>query len=77
VIEVRRKHNGPLRCVSGSDDEDFTYILIEQTVVALWRGFSDLDKETHQINATLDAMRGMKPARPPRGNADRAADRDP
>jgi len=64
---MRREHNGPLRCVSGSDDEDFTHILIEQTVVALWRGFSDLDKETHQINATLDAMKGMKPQDPLEG----------
>jgi hypothetical protein len=55
------EQRGALRSISGSDNDDFSNVLVDQAVNALWRKNSDSDEETRQIRATLTAMMGMKP----------------
>lgn len=50
-----------LRSISGSDNDDFFYILAHQVLAALWLENSDSDERTQQGKATLAAMKGMKP----------------
>ena len=50
-----------LRSISGSDNDDFSNILVNQVVKALWRAHSDSDQQTQLVQGTLAAMIGMKP----------------
>ena len=50
-----------LRSISGSDDDDFSNILVSQVVNALWREPSDSAEQTQLMQAALAAMIGMKP----------------
>ena len=52
---------GMLRSISGSDNDDFSNILVSQVVKALWRGPSDSAEQTQLMQAALAAMIGMKP----------------
>ena len=52
---------GDLRSISGSDNDDFSNILVNQVGNALWRAHSDSDEQTHLVQGTLAAMIGMKP----------------
>jgi hypothetical protein len=62
IIEIPRseKRRRVLRSISGSDDEDFSYILSHQVLAALWQENSDSDERTQQTGAALAAMMGMK-----------------
>ena len=51
----------PRRMISGSDDEDFSNILIGQVANSLWLKHSDSDEQLRQIDAAITAMVGMKP----------------
>ena len=55
------KQRGDLRSISGSDNDDFSNILVNQVVNTLWRAHSDSDEQTHLVQGTLAAMIGMKP----------------
>jgi hypothetical protein len=59
--EMVQSRRFTLRSISGSDDEDFSFILAHQVLVALWQENSDSDERTRQEGATLAAMMGMKP----------------
>jgi len=50
-----------LRLISGSDDEDFTRILVAQVDASLWVEHSDSEQRARQFNAAITAMKGMKP----------------
>ena len=50
-----------LRLISGSDDEDFTRILVAQVDASLWVEHSDSEQRVRQFNAAITAMKGMKP----------------
>lgn len=50
-----------LRLISGSDDEDFTRILVTQVDTSLWVEHSDSEQRVRQFNAAITAMKGMKP----------------
>jgi len=50
-----------LRLISGSDDEDFTRILVTQVDTSLWVEHSDSEQRDRQFNAAITAMKGMKP----------------
>ena len=50
-----------LRLISGSDDEDFTRILVTQVATSLWVEHSDSEQRDRQFNAAITAMKGMKP----------------
>jgi hypothetical protein len=50
-----------LRLISGSDDEDFTTILVTQVDTCLWVEHSDSEQRVRQFNAAITAMKGMKP----------------
>jgi len=52
---------GTLRSISGSDNDDFSNILVSQVVKALWREPSDSAEQTQLMQAALAAMIGMKP----------------
>lgn len=51
-----------LRLISGSDDEDFTTILVTQVDTSLWVEHSDSEQRVRQFNAAITAMKGMKPS---------------
>jgi len=61
MVEIPRsaEQRTVLRSISGSDDHDFTFILVRQVVAALWRENCDFDER--QEDATFAAMIGMKP----------------
>ena len=50
-----------LRLISGSDDEDFTRILVAQVDTSLWVEHSDSEQRDRQFKAAITAMKGMKP----------------
>ena len=50
-----------LRLISGSDDEDFTSILVTQVATSLWVEHSNSEQRDRQFNAAITAMKGMKP----------------
>ena len=50
-----------LRLISGSDDEDFTRILVAQVDSSLWVEHSDSEQSVRQFNAAITALKGMKP----------------
>jgi hypothetical protein len=50
-----------LRLISGSDDVDFTTILVTQVDTCLWVEHSDSEQRVRQFNAAITAMKGMKP----------------
>ena len=50
-----------LRSISGSDNDDFSNILVSQVVNALWREPCDSAEQTPLMQAALAAMTGMKP----------------
>jgi hypothetical protein len=50
-----------LRLISGSDDEDFTRILVAQVDSSLWVEHSDSEQRVRQFNAAITALKGMKP----------------
>lgn len=52
---------GKLRSISGSDNDDFSTILANQVVKALWLEPCDSDQQTQLGQAALAAMIGMKP----------------
>ena len=55
------EQRGDLRSISGSGNDDFSNILANQVVNALWRAHSGSDEQTHLVQGTLAAMIGMKP----------------
>jgi hypothetical protein len=55
------EQRGDLRSISGSDNDDFSTILANQVVKALWREPYDFDEQTQLMQAALAAMIGMKP----------------
>jgi hypothetical protein len=55
------EQRGDLRSISGSDNDDFSNILANQVVKALWLEHCDLDERTQLMEAALAAMIGMKP----------------
>jgi hypothetical protein len=55
------EQRGDLRSISGSDNDDFSNVLINQVAYALWREPCDADEQKRLIQATLAAMTGMKP----------------
>jgi predicted outer membrane lipoprotein len=71
------EQRGDLRSISGSDNDDFSNILANQVVKALWLEHCDLDERTQLMEAALAAMIGMKPRDELEGMADQPADRDP
>jgi hypothetical protein len=52
---------GDLRSISGSDNDDFSNMLVNRVTNALWRGHCDSDEQTRQVKAMLAVMIGMKP----------------
>jgi len=44
-----------LRLISGSDDEDFTRILVAQVDASLWVEHSDSEQRARQFNAAITA----------------------
>ena len=50
-----------LRLISGSDDEDFTRVLVAQVDASLWVEHSDSEQSVRQFNAAITALKGMKP----------------
>jgi hypothetical protein len=50
-----------LRSISGSDNDDFSNMLVNQVADALWRGHRDSDEQTRQVTAMPAVMIGMKP----------------
>ena len=71
------EHRGDLRSISGSDSPDFSKLLIDQVAYVLGREPDDFDKWGRQTEAMLGAIVGYRAARRDRGNAGRAADREP
>jgi hypothetical protein len=63
MIEIPRSEEWRrvLRSISGSDDDDFGIILVEQVVNAMRQERAGSDEETRQTDATFAAMMGMKP----------------
>jgi hypothetical protein len=57
---MKTERTAALRLITGSDSEDFSYILVDQVANALWRN-SDSEERSRQIDAAITAMRGMKP----------------
>jgi len=55
------EQRGDLRSISGSDNDDFSNVLVNQVAYALWREPCDADEQKRLIQATLAAMIGMKP----------------
>src|SRR5438874_5588621 len=55
------EQRGDLRSISGSDNDDFSTILGNQVIQALWREPCDSDELTQLMQAALAAMIGMKP----------------
>ena len=55
------EQRGDLRSISGSDADDFSTILVNQVVKALWREPCDFDEQTQLMQAAVAAMIGMKP----------------
>lgn len=51
----------PINPYSGSRSEDFSKILSQQVVQALWLAHSDLETTDYQIIASLNALMGIKP----------------
>ena len=52
---------GDLRSISGSDNDDFSNVLLNQVAYALWLEPCDADEQKRLVQATLAAMIGMKP----------------
>ena len=52
---------GDLRSNSGSDNDDFSNVLLNQVAYALWLEPCDADEQKRLVQATLAAMIGMKP----------------
>jgi len=52
---------GDLRSISGSDNDDFSNVLLNQVAYALWLEPCDADEQNRLVQATLAAMIGMKP----------------
>jgi hypothetical protein len=52
---------GDLRSISGSDNDDFSNVLLNQVAYALWLEPCDADERKRLVQATLAAMIGMKP----------------
>ena len=50
-----------LRAISGSDDEHFSNLLVNQIASALWQGACDPEQRTRRASAMLAPMIGMKP----------------
>ena len=71
------EHRGDPRSISGSDSPDFSNFLIDQVAFVLGRDPDDFDKWGRQTEAMLGAIVGYRAARRDRGNAGRAADREP
>jgi hypothetical protein len=55
------QQRGDLRSISGSENDDFSNMLVNQVVNALWRGHCDSDELTRQVGAMVALMTGMKP----------------
>ena len=55
------EQRGDLRSISGSDNDDFSNILANQVVKALWLEPCDFDEQTQLMQAALAAMAAMKP----------------
>jgi hypothetical protein len=55
------QQRGELRSISGSENDDFANMLVNQVANALWRGRCDSDEQTRQVGATVAVMVGMKP----------------
>jgi hypothetical protein len=60
-IPLPGQQRGNLRSISGSDNDDFSNMLVNQVVRALWRGHCDSDEQTRQVTAMPTVMIGMKP----------------
>ena len=60
-IPLPRQQRGNLRSISGSDNDDFSNMLVNQVANALWRGPYDSDEQTRQVTAMAAVMIGMKP----------------
>ena len=69
IIDISRseEQRAALRSISGSDDHNFTINLLGQVVAAHWQGNSSSDER--QMDATLAAMRDLKPRDPIEGMA--------
>lgn len=50
-----------LQSISGSDNKDFTDILVAQVAASLWVEQSDSEQRARQLKAAITAMEGMKP----------------
>jgi hypothetical protein len=57
---MKTEWTAALRLITGSDSEEFSFILVDQVADALWRN-SDSEEQSRQIDAAIAAMRGMKP----------------
>ena len=60
-IPLPGQQRGNLRSISGSDNDDFSNMLVNQVANALWRGHCDSDEQTRQVTAMPAVMIGMKP----------------
>ena len=54
------QQRGDLRSISGSENDDFSTMLVSQVANALWRGHSGSDEQMRQIGATLEVMSELK-----------------
>jgi hypothetical protein len=55
------QQRGDLRSISGSENDDFSTMLVSQVANALWRGHWDSYEQTCQVEAWVAVMMGMKP----------------
>jgi hypothetical protein len=55
------EQRGVLRSISGSDNDDFSNLLVNQIASALWQGACGRKQWTRLISAMLAPMTGMKP----------------
>jgi hypothetical protein len=60
-IPLPRQRRGNLRSISGSDNDDFSNLLVNQVANALGRGHCDSDEQRRQVEAMLAVMIGIKP----------------
>jgi hypothetical protein len=60
-IPLPRQQRGNLQSISGSDNDDFSNMLVDQVAHALWGGPCDSDEQTRKVTAMLAVMIDMKP----------------
>ena len=61
VVDLHEDREGEMKCIGGSDSDDWNNTLANQTILTIWSNGTDESELDGRIRATAAAMIGITP----------------